>query len=232
MQRLWFVFMALAAMLAASAASAAPQQVRAVYQATRNGQPFATVTETFQQQDGRYRLESVTEGIGVYALFGKRRQLSEGEVTAQGLRPLHFEQHLDGSGKKPVMADFDWAAGTLTMKSKGQPSSAALEEGTQDQLSYAYQFMFRPPQGDEFSLPVTSGKKLRTYRFRIVDKGLGMDTPAGTFSAMRLANGAADGEENKELWLGEDRHHIVLRSSMKDENGARIEQTLSSLHVE
>ena len=33
-------------LLAAFAASAAPTQVEAVYEATRNGQPFATVTET------------------------------------------------------------------------------------------------------------------------------------------------------------------------------------------
>lgn len=214
------------------AALAAPQQIKAVYHATRNGQPFATVTETFQQQNGRYRIESVTEGIGVYGLFGKRHLLSEGEITPQGLRPSHFELQQGDNPKKAVSAEFDWNAKTLSMTSKGQTSSAPLEEGTQDLLSYAYQFMFRQPQGEAIALPVTTGKKLRIYQYRVMEKDASMETAAGTFKTMHLANGAADSDDNKELWLGVDRSHVVVRISMKDEGGARIEQTLSSLHAE
>jgi hypothetical protein len=213
-------------------AFAAPQQIQLVYNATRNGQPFATVTETFQQQNGRYRIESVTEGIGVYGLFGKRRLLSEGEVTPQGLRPSHFELQQGDNAKKAVSAEFDWAAKMLSMKSKGQTSSAVLEEGTQDLLSYAYQFMFRPPQGEDVRLPVTTGKKQRVYQYRVAEKEAGVETGAGIFKTVHLANGAADGDENKELWLGVEKNHIVVKISMKDESGARIEQTLSSLHAE
>jgi len=231
MHRLWLVLCFCFGLFFTAAALAAPQQVKAVYHATRNGQPFATVTETFQQQGGRYRIESVTEGIGIYGLFGKRRLLSEGEVTPQGLRPLHFELQQGDSAKKAVSADFDWEAKTLAMTSKGNTSSAPLEEGTQDLLSYAYQFMFRPPQGEDISLSVTTGKKLRVYQYRVAEKETSAETAAGNFKAVHLANGAADGDENKELWLGVEKNHIVVRISMK-ENGARVEQTLSSLHVE
>jgi len=218
-------------MLFSTACLAAPQQVKLVYEVTRNGQPFATVTETFQQQDSHYQIESLTEGKGVYALFGKRRLSSEGEVTAQGLRPLHFA--LQQGDKKPVDADFDWAAGTLTMQStaKAKSQTAQLEEGTQDLLSYAYQFMFRPPQGDEITVPVTTGKKLRAYQYRVVEKEVSADTPAGAFKTLHLANHSPTGDESKELWLGVDKNYVVVRRSMKDENGAQIEQTLSSLHV-
>ena len=48
----------------ATLANAAPKQLTAVYEATRNGLPFATVTETFRQENGKYRIESITEGLG------------------------------------------------------------------------------------------------------------------------------------------------------------------------
>lgn len=215
----------------AAVAQAAPQQVTVVYHATRKGQPFANVTETFRQQGGRYQIESVTEGIGVYGLFGKRVLSSEGEVTADGLRPLHFEQKQGDSDRKTIKADFDWAAGTLTMQSKGKSKSEPLQAGTQDVLSFAYQFMFRPPQGDEVALPVTTGRRLKVYRYRIDGRDVPVDSTAGSFKTLHLVNADAEGDD-KEFWLGTQSHHIPVRISIKDENGMVIEQTLTSLHVE
>ena len=154
---------ALLALLAFTAltVSAAPKQVDLVYEATRNGQPFATVTESYRQENGRYRIESVTKGIGVYALFGERRLISEGEVTSDGLKPSHFELHQGDNARKSLFADFDWSANTLTMKVKGKLTTVPLEQGAQDLSSLLYQFMFKQPTGEVFNLPVTTGKKLR-----------------------------------------------------------------------
>lgn len=214
-----------------SLAQAAPQQITAVYHATRNGQPFADVTETYVREGDRYKLESVTKGIGVYALFGQRRLASEGTVTEQGLRPAHFESQPGDNPKKALAADFDWPAMSLTMKYRGKTNTAQLEPGTQDLLSFAYQFMFRPPSGDEVLLPVTTGKKMRSYRYRIAERGVALATPAGRYTAVHLVD-AEPGEDAKELWLGTEAHHIPVRITLHDENGALIEQTLTSLHVE
>lgn len=221
-----------ALLMAATAAQAAPRQLTAVYHATRNGQPFANITETFRQEGGRYKLESVTEGIGVYGLFGKRRLSSEGEVTADGLRPAHFEQQQGDNAKKAVSADFDWGAGTLAMKAKGQTSSTPLEAGTQDLLSFAYQFMFAPPKADDVVLPVTTGKKVRTYHYRVAERDVAVESAAGKFRAVHLVNARDGGGEEKELWLGAEANHIPVRIVMQDENGAKVEQVLTSLHVE
>jgi hypothetical protein len=223
--------LALAILFVANSALAAPQQLTAVYQATRNGQPFANVTETFTREGERYKLESITQGIGVYALFGKRRLYSEGEVTAAGLRPTHFEQQQGDQPKKAVSADFDWAANTLSMKYKGKTNTAPLETGAQDILSFAYQFMFKPPQGDEVVMPVTTGRKMRVYRYRVAERDVTVDNEAGKYKAIHLVNAEQD-DDQKELWLGAEAHHIPVRITMKDENGAKIEQTLTSLHVE
>lgn len=210
---------------------AAPQKLVAVYHVTRNGQPFADVTETFKQEGGRYKLESVTKGIGVYGLFGERRLASEGEVTAEGLRPAHFEQQQGDNAKKAISADFDWSAKTLAMKAKGQVTTAPLEAGTQDLASFAYQFMFVPPKGDEVVLPVTTGKKQRVYRYRVAERDAALETGAGKFKTLHLVNAKESGEE-KELWLGVEAHHLPVRIVMQDEKGAKIEQVLTSLDAQ
>ncbi|MEY3746670.1 MAG: hypothetical protein RL194_129, partial [Pseudomonadota bacterium] len=127
--------------LSQSVAVAAPESVTLNYEASRNGQPFANITETYTVQKGKYRIESVTKGIGVYALLGERRLTSEGQVGRGGLKPLHFELHQGGNPKRSLYTDFDWAASTLQMKVKGKLLTETLPSGTQDISSLIYQFM-------------------------------------------------------------------------------------------
>jgi hypothetical protein len=228
MQRLWLTPLLF---LAGIAMAAPPQNFTVVYQATRNGQPFANVTETFRQDNGHYKLESLTKGIGVYALFGVRRLASEGEVTPEGLRPKHFEQQQGDDPSRLITADFDWSTGTLTMNYKGKSRTATLLPGTQDLASYAYQFMFAPPQGEDVEIPVTTGKKLRTYHYRLEARDMATDTPAGKYKTLHFVN-AAEGGDDKQLWLGVEANHIPVRIIMQDDKGATLEQVLTSLHVE
>jgi len=189
------------------------------------------VTETFSQKDGRYRIESVTEGIGVYALFGKRRLVSEGEVTAEGLRPLHFEQQQGNKASRTVKADFDWASGTLTMRYKGKTRTDKLEPGAQDILSFSYQFMYLAPLAKDVVLPVTTGKRLRVYHYQIAERDVPIAAEAGNYRTVHLVN-AEGGDDEKQFWLGIEAHYVPIRISMKDENGAHIVQTLTSLHAQ
>lgn len=225
-------WLGIALLVLASLAQAAPQSIKAVYHVTRNGQPFADVTETYRQQDGRYTLESITDGIGIYGLFGKRRLLSEGEVTAQGLRPARFEQQQGDDAKRAVKAEFDWKAGTLSMAYKGKSKTENLPAGTQDLASFGYQFMFSPPTADGIEMPVTTGRKLRVYRYAASERDVDIETPAGKFRTLRLVNTRESSQEDKQLWLATDRHHLPVRIVMQDEKGATIEQVLTSLHVE
>jgi hypothetical protein len=227
MRRLWIVL----SLLLATSALAAPQNFTVAYHVTRNGQPFADVTETYRQEGGRYKLESITKGIGVYSLFGKRRLVSEGDVTPEGLRPTHFEQDQGDDPKRKITADFDWAAGILTMVAKGKTKAVALPPGTQDLASYAYQFMFAPPQGDDVQLPVTTGRKLKTYHYRIEARDAPVETTAGTYKTLHFVN-ATEGGDEKQLWLGVDAHYIPVRIVMPDDQGGTLEQVLTSLHFE
>jgi hypothetical protein len=221
-------------LLTASAmAMAAPKNIKLVYEATRNGQPFATVTETYRQENGRYRIESVTEGLGVYALFGRRVLTSEGEVAPEGLKPAHFELHRGDNPKKSLSADFDWAANKLTMTVKGKPITVPLQKGTQDLASFPYQFMFRQPAGNEIKLPVTTGKKLQTYHYKIAGRDVAQEVPAGNYKTVHLVNAdVQEPDDEKELWLAAKGNFLPIRLMMRDDDGGKIEQKLTSLHAE
>jgi hypothetical protein len=216
------------------AAVAAPKSVTVTYEATRNGQPFANISESYSEENGRYRIVSETKGIGVYALFGVRRLLSEGEVTAAGLKPLHFELHQGDNAKRSLYADFDWMNNTLNMKVKGKPVRATLEPGTQDISSLIYQFMFLQPKGETFKIPVTTGKKLKQYEYLVAGRNVPLSLPAGDYQTTHLQDGAPDADEDsKELWLGgAASHYLPVKLVMRDDKGAVIEQVMTSLHAE
>ncbi|HEY3326320.1 MAG TPA: DUF3108 domain-containing protein [Novimethylophilus sp.] len=223
----------LSGLLASCVAIAAPQKVTAVYEATRDGKPFATVNETYRREGDHYRIESVTTGKGVYALFGKRRLTSEGEVNAEGLKPHRFEQQQGDNARKTVAAEFDWAAGKLTLSSKKKTTTVDLVAGTQDLASFTYQFMFQPPAGEEFTLPVTTGKRLRNYQYRVTVKDETLDGVLGGLKVVRLSNAVKDGDDDeKELWLATDKYFIPAKIVLRDENGMKIEQVLTSLSFE
>jgi hypothetical protein len=211
---------------------AAPKQITLNYQATRNGKPFANIVENYQQSGEAYKLESVTEGVGLAALFGKRVLKSEGVVTEEGLVPKHFEQHQGDNEKKSVYADFDWQKNQLSMKSKGNLTSEALSKGTQDLLSFSYQWMFTSPILDEMTLAVTTGKKIRSYSYKVIERDVNLAVEAGQFKSLHLVSANPDGKGNeKEFWLAIDRFYLPIKIIQRDENGNVIEQTVTSMQM-
>lgn len=220
-------------MVITNIAFAAPKNVTLTYQATRNGKPFANVTETFKQTGNQYVIESVTEGVGLAALFGKRILKSEGFITSDGLQPKHFEQHQGDNEKKAVYADFDWGANQLSMKNKGNVTTEPLAKGTQDVASFPYQWMLMPPKGAEVDLPITTGKKQRLYSYKVVECDVNLTVDAGEFKTLHLINASESGGGNeKEFWLAVEHFYLPVKIIIREENGATIEQTLTSIRTE
>jgi hypothetical protein len=232
MKKLFLLLLGLMAAASAPSAMAAPQKVTAVYEATRDGKPFAMVNETFSREGTHYRIESITSGTGVYALLGKRHLTSEGEVTPHGLKPRHFELQQGDNSKKKVTADFDWEAGKLTMTSKNKTNTVDLNPDTQDLASFPYQFMFQPPASDEIVMLVTTGKSVRTYRYQVSRTDDKLDALGGLKVVKLTKTVKEEGDDDKEFWLAVDKHFVPARIVLRDDNGARIEQVLTSLSIE
>ena len=215
-----------------------PKRIQATYEVTKDGMPFAKVHEQFVVTGNTYKVESVTKGIGIYALFGERKLTSVGELTNQGLKPMHFELQQGDNPKKALITDFDWSKSTLHMLVKGTMKDAELAQGTQDLASYAYQFMFLPvPLKNEITVTLTTGKKLNHYLYKINAEQEVLDIAGTQYKTLHLLPPAQldankPSAETKELWLAAEHHYVPVRIMIIDENGQKLEQTLTELHVE
>lgn len=212
-----------------------PKHIQANYEVTKNGQPFARVKEDFAVTGNTYKVESITKGLGIYALFGERKLTSTGEVTAGGLKPIHFELQQGDNPQKALIADFNWPKNTLRMLVKGSAQDVALTAGTQDLASYAYQFMFLPaPLKDAITVNLTTGKKLNQYPYKINAEQEVLDVAGVQYKTLHLVPPEQNKPqtETKELWLSAEHHYVPVRIMMIDEHGQKLEQTLTELHVE
>lgn len=212
-----------------------PKLIQANYEVTKNGQPFAKMKEQFTVTGNTYKLESISKGVGVYALFGERKLTSTGEITPDGLKPTHFELQQGDNAKKFLFTDFDWPNKTLRMKVKNSVKEAALVPGALDLASYPYQFMFMPAAlKDAITVTLTTGKKLNQYRYKISAEHETVETAGVQYKTLHLIPADQDKSqtETKELWLGIEQHYLPVRIMLVDENGEKLEQTLTELHVE
>lgn len=209
-----------------------PKNIQLEYEVSRNGKLFGQVKETFTQTGKKYRIKSVTKGYGVYALMGERVLTSSGEITKAGLKPSRFELHQGKSAKKTLIADFVWAKNTLNMQVKGETRKEKLVPGTQDLASYVYQFMFNAPIKQEVSVTLTTGKRLNTYLYKVINKDEEIAAGKSRYKTIHISNKALVGDDIKELWLLKDKYYLPVRYKLTDEDGESFQQTLIKMYVE
>ena len=237
--KLLFVFMCL---LQVSAVYALPKSVQLEYDVARDGKLFARVKEIFTQNGKQYRVQSITKGVGIYALMGERKLTSTGAVTKAGLKPSHFELRQGRNDNKTLIADFDWAKNTLTMQKKDEKHTEKLEAGTQDLASYAYQFMFSlPPKNDnkfaDVKVILTTGKKLNTYQYKVMARSATTVVGKISYKTLQLSyeseiDKTKAGQDKKQLWLAQDQFYLPVRYQLTDDDNDTYEQILTKIYVE
>ena len=216
-----------------AAESGAPQAVSVSYEVFRNGRRVAVMNESFEANDGSYRIVSESRAVGLLALFERRplRLTSSGRLTAAGLRPQRFEGKRGDRDSRQVRADFDWQGKRLTIARDGNTDTLPLPPGTQDRLSLLYQFMFIAPdrsQGLEFSM--TNGRKLDRYRYT-VHSGVEIETPLGRMATVHLVKQHRPDESGAEIWLAPQHRYLPIKMLILEEDGARYEQVITKLEI-
>lgn len=212
-----------------------PVQARLDYQLNKGagGLVVGQSVHTLEIKDGHYALTSVTEASGIFSLFksGKLVQISQGDVTPEGLRPASFWAQRGQSAETTDAARFDWANRVLSIESSSGNRSAALVPGTQDLLSFLYQFAFHPPHpGEAVSLAITNGRKLDNYVYDAA--GIeNIDLPSGSLNALRLVKRHAPNEEWTEIWLAVDNRYLPVKIRQNDRNGVVAEQVLRAVSI-
>ncbi len=169
---------------------------------------------SWQQRDGHYTLVSIAQATGLASLFvsGKLVQTSEGNITAQGLRPEQY--WLSRGERKQDTARFDWDARRLVQGNSGVELPAA----SQDVLSFPFHLaMTVGSLTTEWTLAVTNGRKLREYQFR----NLGQERLAQGASEIDTLHlqGSRSGEGTLDVWLAPSRHWLPLRIRTLDQKG-------------
>ncbi|MBU3736391.1 MAG: DUF3108 domain-containing protein [Methylobacterium sp.] len=216
---------------AEEAVPAAPARVEIDFQIRRKGGLAGVERHVYQATaEGTYSLSSVAEAKGLLAIaLSDLVQKSEGRITPQGLRPDHYLYHYGKNPDKAQNAEFDWTTHALTMTVGSKRQSAELQAGTQDLMSFLYQFMFQPPL-QEMQISITNGKRLRTYAYGFEGEET-LETAMGSLRVLHIGRSSND-EEKTELWLAMDYHYLPVKISKTEKDGTVTERIATRLKIE
>lgn len=185
------------------------------------------MTFLMNTRDNTYQLSSVTEAKGVASLFlSKLEQHSEGSVDEKGLKPYYYAYQYGTNSDKNQYAKLLWENSVIEMTSKKGKKTEKLPEGTQDFLSFMYQFMFTPPL-NSMQITMTNGKYLRTYTYSFEGEET-ISTKLGELKTLHLLK-SGDNLEKTEIWLALDYQNIPVKIRKTEKDGSVIEQIIVML---
>jgi hypothetical protein len=105
-----------------------------------------------------------------------------------------------------------------------------LPEGTQDLLSFMYQFMFVAPL-QNMQISVTNGKKLGIYDYSFEGEEM-VQTRIGNLNTFHILRRSAEGDDKTELWLALDYQHVPVKIRKTEKEGKVYELLITSLKTE
>ena len=212
-----------------------PRQGRIRFEVTRGEGEQATLvgqsTHRWRHDGGTYALQTVTETVGLAALFRPVRvvQTSEGLLGADGIVPQEFR--VERSGRTAERARFDWEGMKLTLYSgERMRREAALAAGAQDILSQIYQIGL-VGAASRIELMIATGKRFGRYAYEAVGEE-NIETRFGALRTWHLKTPALPGEQAMELWLAPDHHNLPLRIRFTDRKGDVYEQNAVDIDID
>ncbi len=158
----------------------------------------------------RYHLDLEARTVGIARLLKSNpvMQISEGRIGPLGLIPDQYRVLGRISETDEAMALFDWTAQTLTL----QPSNTVvpMPEGTQDLLSFFFQFSIVPPETEGTTRFITNGRKLDRYSYELTEK-IRLKLPLGEIDALHVSRLTGLNEDSFDIWLGEKYHLLPVQ---------------------
>ena len=177
-----------------------------------------------------YHIVSEARASGIFKLIrpGSIVRDSRGIITQQGLQPSHFS---DQRGKKiPSNAIFNWEKDLLVIRHKGKEKQKVLPAGTLDRLSFLYNFMFTPLNGEFVDVHVTDGRHLQQVRYAIAEETL--DTPIGKLETIVLTKQSEkDDKLKRKVWLATNHHMLPVRIISTEKDGLELEKIVTGINL-
>lgn len=164
--------------------------------------------------DGSYRHRSRSRPLGAAKMFTSVEWFEEGqfEVVQGKVRPLSFLEYRVGADKPHRhSARFDWKLQKIFYENW---PTTLLPPGTQDQGSILYALMLNPPApGSQQTIHISSGKKLRVYRYAHAGTET-LKTTLGVIKTTVIERPPLDkNSESFRVWLATDRGNLPVRIS-------------------
>jgi hypothetical protein len=179
----------------------------------------------------QYKLKSLIQAKGLASLLiPDLLQISEGNLTQSGLQPEHYLYQFGNKANKTFNAYFDWRNQQLSLHSANGDQLLNLPSGTQDLLSFMYQFMFVAPM-QSMHLSITNGKKIGSYDYSFEGEEI-IATKIGDINTIHLMRMAAEGEKKTELWLALDYQYVPVKIRETEKQGKVYELLMTSLKTE
>ncbi len=213
----WWLLLTATALVPAHAAEppALPASLELSYSLRYGNMTVGRVVKTLAREtDGSYRHRSRSTPLGMAKIFTSVEWFEEGrfEVLQGKVRPLSFLEYREGADKPHRhSARFDWKA--LEILYENWPT-VPLPPGSQDQGSILFALMLNPPApGTQQTIHISSGKKLRLYRYTHAGTET-LNTVLGATKTTIIERPPLDkGGESFRVWLATERGNLPVRIS-------------------
>jgi hypothetical protein len=196
-----------------------------------DGSPVgAARTIYFLGENNQYSIKNEVEAKGFVSLFywNKLVQTSDGMVTPEGLKPKNY--HYQFGSKIDNFAVFDWESKKIIITMSGKTSEFDMLEGSQDMLSFMYQFMFEPPL-TKMKIYITNGKNYKPYDYSYIGEEV-IETEADKILTMHIAKFNYNNEERIDLWLAKDYRYIPVKIRKTEKDGSILDQSAKKIETE
>ncbi len=182
------------------------------------------------EQDNHYSIRNEVEAKGFASLFywNKLVQISDGLITPEGLKPLNY--HYQFGSKIDNLAVFDWESKKIITSANGKTSEFEILEGSQDMLSFMYQFMFEPPL-TKMKIYITNGKNFKPYDYAFVGEEI-IETEVENLLTIHIAKFNYNNEERIDLWLAKDYRYLPIKIRKTEKDGSILDQTVKKIETE
>jgi hypothetical protein len=215
--------------------AAPPASIEASYDVITKGIKIATITEKFTRTGNHYRIENVTKPVGLLALFKPDRlyAVSEGDITAQGLRPQNYIYKRSQETLKNAEANFDWDQANVMLNDRYGQRVESISAGTQDRLSVQYQFRYVSflRERKDVIMHITNGSKIDKRQYMIHPKQM-LTVPLGTLETLYLSTPPEEGTAWKtEIWLSVENGNFPCQITVTEDNGDKLSQVLTALSI-
>jgi Protein of unknown function (DUF3108) len=196
-----------------------------------DGSADGKATITYNLTDGsHYQLKWLTAGTGFAALlFPDLLQTSAGLLTKTGLQPVNYLYQFGNKADKTRTANFDWQTKKVVLQTSKGAKTEELPEGTQDLLSFMYQFMYVAPL-QTMQISIATGKKLTTYDYSFEGEE-NINSSLGELKTIHITHNGIDSDEKTELWLAIDYQYVPVKIRKIEKNGNVVEMVATRINT-